>query len=89
MKIVLTTKAEKDLRKAKKQGKNLDLFFDVINILCKGEELPSKNRNHGLSGQYKSCKECHVLPDWLLIYKIDIHADELIIYRVGTHSELF
>ena len=62
-----------------------------INIkkLAAGEPLPEKNRDHQLSGDYAGCRECHITPDWLLIYEVD--GDELILYltRTGSHSDLF
>lgn len=65
------------------------MLTDVIKRLAMGEPLPEKNRYHILSGEYLGCRECHIAPDWLLIYEVD--GDELILYltRTGTHSDLF
>lgn len=62
---------------------------DVINKLAKQEQLPEKNRDHALSGDYMGLRECHITPDWLLIY--EINNEELILFltRTGTHSDLF
>ena len=62
---------------------------DIIKKLAAGEPLPEKNRDHQLSGDYAGCRECHITPDWLLIYEVD--GDELILYltRTGSHSDLF
>lgn len=62
---------------------------DVINKLVKQEQLPEKNRDHALSGDYIGLRECHITPDWLLIY--EINHEELILFltRTGTHSDLF
>ena len=74
---------------AKKRGFDISLLTDIINKLAAGEPLPEKNRDHQLSGDYAGCRECHITPDWLLIYEVD--GDELILYltRTGSHSDLF
>ncbi len=84
-----TNRFQKDLKRLEKRGYNISLLTDVIKKLAKGEQLPEKNRDHVLIGDYAGCRECHITPDWLLIYEI---ADsELILYltRTGTHSDLF
>ena len=88
-KIRPSTKFQKDLKKVQKRGYDISLLTTVLNILANGESLPSKYRDHNLSGNYKGCRECHITPDWLLIY--EILDDELILYltRTGTHSDLF
>lgn len=87
--IQFTNQFKKDLKLAKKQGKNLDKLFEVINILANEEKLDTKFKDHDLSGSYKGTRECHIEPDWLLIYEIDNNALILMLYRLGTHSELF
>lgn len=87
--IQFTNQFKKDLKIAKKQGKDLDKLFEVINILANGEKLDTKFKDHDLSGSYKGTRECHIEPDWLLIYEIDNNALILMLYRLGTHSELF
>lgn len=84
-----TSKFQKDLKRIQKRGYNIALLTDVIKKLAVGEKLPEKNRDHSLSGTYAGCRECHVTPDWLLVYEID--NDELILYltRTGSHSDLF
>ena len=84
-----TNKFQKDLKKAQKRGYNISLLTDIIKKLANGESLPDKNRDHELAGNYVGKRECHITPDWLLIYEID--GDELILYltRTGTHSDLF
>lgn len=77
------------MKLAKKQGKDLDKLFEVINILANGEKLDTKFKDHDLSGSYKGTRECHIEPDWLLIYEIDNNALILMLYRLGTYSELF
>ena len=78
---------KKDLKLAKKQKKNLDKLFEVINILANGGTLEEKYREHELTGNYKGTRECHVEPDWLLIYEIPNNILVLMLYRLGTHSE--
>lgn len=87
--IQFTNQFKKDLKIAKKQGKDLDKLFEVINILANEEKLDTKFKDHDLSGSYKGTRECHIEPDWLLIYEIDNNALILMLYRLGTHSELF
>ena len=87
--IQFTNQFKKDLKLAKKQGKDLDKLFEVINILANGEKLDTKFKDHDLSGSYKGTRECHIEPDWLLIYEINNNALVLMLYRLGTHSELF
>ena len=87
--IQFTTQFKKDLKLAKKQNKDLDKLFSVIEVLARGETLPPQYRDHDLSGNYKGTRECHVEPDWLLIYEIQDNVLVLMLYRVGTHSELF
>ena len=72
-----------------KRGYDISLLTDIIKKLADGEPLPEKNRDHSLSGEYVNCRECHITPDWLLVYEID--NGELILYltRTGTHSDLF
>ena len=84
-----TSKFQRDLKRAKKRGYDISLLTGIIKKLAVGEPLPEKNRDHDLSGDYVGCRECHITPDWLLVYEID-HG-ELILYltRTGTHSDLF
>lgn len=88
-KIVQTGRFKKDLKVARKRGYDLSLIGSVIDMLAAGCELPEKYKDHSLSGNYKSCRECHITPDWLLIYEVS--DGELILYltRTGTHSDLF
>ena len=88
-KVVLSNRFKKDLKVVVRRGYDLRLINDVVDKLAAGEKLPESNRDHRLSGKYKNCRECHITPDWLLIYEIE--DDELILYltRTGTHSDLF
>ena len=87
--IVATNKFKKDLKLAIKRGYNISLLNDIVEKLAKGQKLPDKNKDHNLIGNYLGCRECHITPDWLLIY--ELCDNELILYltRTGTHSDLF
>lgn len=87
--IKFTSQFKKDLKLARKQNKNTDKLFEVIEQLAKGEILDEKYRDHDLIGNYKGCRECHIESDWLLIYEIVEDVLVLLLYRLGTHSELF
>lgn len=78
---------KKDYKLCKKRGYNMKLLQDVIDILVIPAELPIKNKDHNLSGNYVNKRECHILPDWLLVYRIE--GNQLVLYRTGTHSDLF
>lgn len=84
-----TNRFKRDLKKIIKRGYNQQLIMDIIILLANGDELPIQNKDHALTGNYKGCRECHITPDWLLIYEIE--ENELILYltRTGTHSDLF
>ncbi len=77
----------KDLRRAARQGKNIKQINNVIKKLQHSEQLEAKYRDHSLKGNYMKHRECHLEPDWLLIYRIV--GNELIVVRTGSHSELF
>lgn len=87
--IVMTSIFKKDYKLAKKRGYDLSALQEIITKLANGQPLPEKNKDHALTGNYAGCRECHVKPDWLLIYQI--FNDELVLYltRTGTHSDLF
>lgn len=87
--VKFTTQFKKDLKLAKKQGKDIDRLFEVINKLSNGETLESNYRDHELTGNYKGCRECHIAPDWLLVYEVIDDVLVLMLYRISSHSELF
>lgn len=87
--VMVTTKFKKDLKLAKKQGRNTDKLLKIIEQLANGEPLEAKYRDHDLTGEYLGCRECHIEPDWLLIYEIFDDVLVLLLNRVGSHSELF
>lgn len=88
-KIVASNKFKKDLVQAAKRGFNLKLLDEVVTMLANGEILDSKYRDHPLIRDYEDFRECHIKPDWFLIYRIDDEELELYLFRTGTHSDLF
>ena len=84
-----TTKFKKDLKLCKSRGYDIELINQINKKLANGEKLEEKNEDHDLHGNWEGYRECHILPDWLLVYKYI--EDELILYltRTGTHSDLF
>lgn len=89
MQIRYTSKFKKDYKRVKKQGLRIDKITDVLKKLASGEPLPASMRDHELIGEYQGHRECHVEPDWLLIYRIDEGGLTLIAVRTGSHSEMF
>ena len=89
LKIVPSNKFLKDLKVAKKRGLDLTLLKTVVDKLANQEELEPKYHDHALSGMYSDFRECHVKPDWLLIYCVDDDELELFLFRNGSHSDLF
>jgi len=87
LKIHYTTQFKKDYKKAERQGKDLDKLRAAIEKLSNSEQLDPTYRDHPLSGNWKNHRDCHIGPDWLLIYRIA--AGELFLERTGSHSELF
>ncbi|HCW23387.1 MAG TPA: type II toxin-antitoxin system mRNA interferase toxin, RelE/StbE family [Lachnospiraceae bacterium] len=87
--IVLSNHFKKDLKLISKRGYNLDLLDDVVNKLARMEPLPEKNRDHNLTGDFIGFRECHIQPDWLLIYRVDHEDLILFLSHTGTHSDLF
>ena len=82
-----TNRFEKDLKRVKRRGKDLNKLWAVLEDLMAGGELHSRHRAHRLSGQWSDFWECHIEPDWLLIWDRQEHA--LVLVRTGTHSDLF
>ena len=87
--VVFLNSFKRDLRIIKRRGYDLELLSTVIDTLQAGEKLSAKHKNHNLIGKYKGCRECHITPDWLLIYKITEDKLFLLLSRTGTHSNLF
>lgn len=87
--IRYSARFKKDYKAVIKRGYNPQLMEDVLTILCSEQPLPSKYKDHNLSGNYEGYKECHITPAWLLIYKVERDILTLTLTRTGTHSDLF
>lgn len=79
----------KDLKLARKRGLDEERLNEVIKKIMAGEKLPIKNRDHALSGNYEGFRECHIMPDWLLIYSLENTFKIVTLIRTGSHSDLF
>ncbi len=86
--IVWTSRFKKDYKLAMKRGLSIELLDNIIRTLAAGKPLPEQNRDHPLSGNWRGHRECHIQPDWLLIYKIDRGALVLTLTRTGSHADL-
>ena len=84
-----TTQFKKDFKLAMKRSMKIELLEEVIAMLAMGETLPDKHKDHALTGNWVGHRECHILPDWLLIYRIEDDVLVLTLARTGTHSDLF
>lgn len=82
-----STRFKKDMKVCQKRNYDMLLISKAIATLRIPEPLPDKNRDHALTGNYIGFHECHLLPDWLLVYRYN--GDELYLYRTGTHADLF
>lgn len=87
--VRMTSQFKKDYKLAMKRGMNIELLDKVIDILAMGETLPEKYRDHALTGNWVGHRECHIQPDWLLIYRIEKSVLVLELSATGTHSDLF
>lgn len=87
--VKLTTQFKKDYKLAMKRGLKIGLLEDVIAVLAMGETLSEKQKDHALTGNWVGHRECHILPDWLLIYRMEDDVLVLTLARTGTHSDLF
>jgi mRNA interferase YafQ len=82
-----THRFERDVARMQRRGADMERFKAVIEALCSRQPLPPELRDHALSGEWKGCRDCHIAPDWVLIY--ERAENNLILYRTGTHSDLF
>jgi len=82
-----TSQFKKDVKQMGKRGKKFEEFKEIIRKITEGETLEAEYRDHVLAGQYKGTRECHIEPDWLLVYELT--ESELVLIRTGTHSDLF
>ena len=87
--VKYTTQFKKDFKLAMKRGLKMELLEEIISLLAMGETLPDKNKDHALTGNWTGHRECHILPDWLLVYRIENEVLVLTLARTGTHSDLF
>ena len=81
------TQFKRDIKRLKKRNKDFEKLKKIIMLLVDGEKIPAKCKDHKLKGLLKDCRECHIEPDWLLIYRIE--GSELCLVRTGGHSDLF
>ena len=88
-KIITTNKFEKELKLCRKRGYDIKKLVEVVSLLEKDGKLPSNYKPHKLSGNFKDCWECHIKPDWLLVWLQDDNELTLLFLRTGTHSDLF
>ena len=82
-----TRQFQKDVKRLKRSGKTIEKLLFVINQIAEGEKLSRKYRDHSLKGAFKGKRDCHIEDDWILLYSIE--DNELILYRTGSHSQLF
>ena len=87
--VKYTTQFKKDYKLIKKRHYNVDLLKEVVAKLANGEPLPEKHKDPSLSGNWSGHRECHISPDWLLIYQIDNNTLVLTLTHTGSHSDLF
>lgn len=87
--IEVTNRFIKDLKLARKRNLDENKLNDIVKLLANGDPLPEKNRDHALVGDYKGCRECHITPDWLLIYSVEDVLKIITLIRTGSHSDLF
>lgn len=87
--VVLSNRFKKDLKLAAKRGLDLAELETVVNRLAAQQPLPDKNRDHSLTGDYIGFRECHIRPDWLLVYRVDGEDLVLFLFRTGNHTDLF
>lgn len=88
--IAYGSKFKKDYKRViKRPGYKPEMITEIIRKLASEEPLPAKHRDHASTGNYTGFRECHILPDWLLIYKIESNTLTLVLTRTGSHSDLF
>ena len=87
--IVWTTQFKKDYKLAQKRHLDIELLDNIIRALSRCEVLPEKHKDHPLSGDWAGHRECHIQPDWLLVYRIEDNVLVLTLSRTGTHSDIF
>lgn len=89
LELIMTTQFRKDLKRINKRGKDLSLLKNVLQMLREEQVLEEKYRDHALTGNYIGFRECHIQPDWLLVYAVNEEELILTASRTGSHSDLF
>jgi len=84
-----TAKFKKDVKRMKKRGYDLSPLKYVVTMLANGQALPKQYREHPLKGSRKGYRDCHIMDDWVLVYRIDKGVLTLILCETGTHADLF
>lgn len=87
LRVATAGQFERDLKRATKRGKHIAKLQTIVDLLQSGGTLPSRHRAHALKGEWVPASECHIEPDWLLVY--EIKAGTLLLLRTGTHADLF
>ncbi len=87
--VKFTSQFKKDYKLAMKRGRDVTALDKVVEMLAEGQTLPEEYNDHSLVGNFRGCRECHISPDWLLIYKLFENVLVLELSRTGTHSDLF
>ena len=85
--IFQTSQFKKDFKRINKRGRDLSKFKEVVSIIAEGESLEIRHRDHALSGNWSGSRDCHIEPDWILIYRVD--GENLFLERTGSDSDLF
>ena len=86
-KLSQTKQFVRDIKRMRRRGKDLEKLKAIVSQLAKSEPLDAKHRDHALAGAWKSCRDCHIEPDWVLIYSTD--TNNIRLERTGSHSDLF
>ena len=89
MSVVRTGQFRRDYKRALRQGKDVEKLKVVVRALCEGKPLGARYRGHRLTGRLRLYRECHIEPDWLLVYRVDAGSSGVTLVRTGSHSELF
>lgn len=89
LEVVLSNRFKKDLKLAARRGMDLGELDAIVERLAAQLPLPDRNRDHALTGDYVGFRECHIRPDWLLVYRVDGEDLLLFLFRTGTHADLF
>jgi mRNA interferase YafQ len=82
-----TTEFKRDIKRLLRSGKDIEKLLAIVKVIAEGRKLPSECHDHSLGGKYKNMRDCHIEPDWILIYEIE--DGEIILYRTGSHPQLF